>query len=263
MSECNWDPKKHGGRPCPKHGKIGYWDENILTRREKLKAAGYTQEEINSRHLAESGFDNDESEDNLAEGAYRAYISSDYGRINNACRNMFNNKKAEDNEEELYREQSDYLAFYIYKNGDIANRDMTLYRISGGFDVGELKYILERNGIEFKSLQDVKNNLGKYNNLLRNNLQLQQFESTSNTRNGFNDNPDSKRQFRIIFRIPKGTPNIEGRELENEVILPPGLTWKPKKFYMDGDMLTLKADIIQADPKLPTVFKRTNEFLKR
>lgn len=51
-SECSWDPAKHGGKPCPKHGG-GLWDENILTRNEKLKNSGYSKEDLEDEDLKE------------------------------------------------------------------------------------------------------------------------------------------------------------------------------------------------------------------
>ena len=51
-SECAWDPAKHGGKPCPKHGG-GLWDENILTRNEKLKKSGYSKEDLEDEDLKE------------------------------------------------------------------------------------------------------------------------------------------------------------------------------------------------------------------
>lgn len=61
MSKCNWDPAKHGGRPCPIHGS-GMWDENILTKKdkiEKLKGKGYSEEEI-EEELKTQKFDDDD-----------------------------------------------------------------------------------------------------------------------------------------------------------------------------------------------------------
>ena len=60
MAKCEWDPSKHGGKPCPIHGS-GMWDENILTKQdkiEKLKEKGYTEEEIEEELKGES-FDDD------------------------------------------------------------------------------------------------------------------------------------------------------------------------------------------------------------
>ena len=56
MAQCNWDPKKHGGRPCPVHGGGGLWDENVFTRADKLKKAGYTKEDLAD---ADEEFDED------------------------------------------------------------------------------------------------------------------------------------------------------------------------------------------------------------
>ena len=62
MSKCNWDPAKHGGRECPIHGAGGsMWDENILTKQDKinkLKEKGYTEDEI-EEELKGVGFDDD------------------------------------------------------------------------------------------------------------------------------------------------------------------------------------------------------------
>lgn len=62
MAECNWDPKKHGGRPCPKHGSGGLWDENVLSRKSKLKEAGYEDADLEDEDLKED-FDDDFEEE--------------------------------------------------------------------------------------------------------------------------------------------------------------------------------------------------------
>lgn len=60
--QCNWDPKKHGGRPCPKHGSGGLWDENVLARKSKLKEAGYEDADLEDEDLKED-FDDDYEEE--------------------------------------------------------------------------------------------------------------------------------------------------------------------------------------------------------
>lgn len=61
MSTCNWDPEKHGGLPCPKHSKGGYWDTNVIQRRKKLKQAGYTDKDLEDEDLREE-FDTEQED---------------------------------------------------------------------------------------------------------------------------------------------------------------------------------------------------------
>lgn len=100
MAQCNWDPKKHGGRPCPVHGGGGLWDENVFTRNEKLKKAGYTKKDLEDEDLKED-FDGD----------YEVEFDEDYERSWGP-----REEKYDFSDDEIMEELSDNE--YVYKGLD-------------------------------------------------------------------------------------------------------------------------------------------------
>ena len=77
MADCNWDPAKHGGKPCPVHGAGGsietgqpgkvkinkgkyyHGDDEEISRDEynELKGNGYTEDDMDANNEDDFGFD--------------------------------------------------------------------------------------------------------------------------------------------------------------------------------------------------------------
>jgi len=149
MAECNWDPKKHGGRPCPVHGGGGLWDENVFTRQEKLKKAGYTDEDLKD---ADEDFDGDyddefkpTADDFMEELSDNDYI---YGGLG---------------EQDIYNKMAERLSKKY--NTEITPEEVANSLKEGGFAMDEYNKSLEDDGEETKTYKN-PNRKDKYGNLL-------------------------------------------------------------------------------------------------
>jgi len=137
MAECNWDPKKHGGRPCPVHGGGGLWDENVFTRQEKLKKAGYTDEDLKD---ADEDFDGDyddefkpTADDFMEELSDNDYI---YGGLG---------------EQDIYNKMAERLSKKY--NTEITPEEVANGLKEGGFIIDEFNKSLD-GGEELKSVDE-------------------------------------------------------------------------------------------------------------
>lgn len=114
MAQCNWDPSKHGGKPCPVHGVSG--NENNVGHKIRINGGKYQVKYADSEDYEDTDKDTFEHLRESGQQDFDETVDDDFGFDEDGDYKIYEDKIREELEKVKSKEDAEYVSDLIDNN---------------------------------------------------------------------------------------------------------------------------------------------------